>query len=54
MAAEIADPALALSDISDDNLFVEVKAEFAKEMVLVSSGEMALQSVQLLTEQLFL
>lgn len=25
MAAEIADPALALSDISDDNLFVEVK-----------------------------
>lgn len=31
MAAEIADPALALSDISDDNLFVEVKAEFAKE-----------------------
>ena len=33
MAAEIADPALALSDISDDNLFVEVKAEFAKEMV---------------------
>ena len=33
MASEIADPALALSDISDDNLFVEVKAEFAKEMV---------------------
>ena len=33
MAAEIADPALALSDISDDNLFVEVKPEFAKEIV---------------------
>lgn len=33
MEAEIADPALALSDISDDNLFVEVKSEFAKEMV---------------------
>ena len=33
MAAEIADPALALSDISDDNLFVEVKSEFAKEVV---------------------
>lgn len=33
MAAQIADPALALSDISDDNLFVEVKAAYAKEMV---------------------
>lgn len=33
MEAEIADPALALADISDDNLFVEVKSEFAKEMV---------------------
>ena len=33
VAAEIADPALALSDISDDNLFVEVKPEFAKEIV---------------------
>ena len=33
MAAEIADPALALSDISDDNLFVEVKSAYAKEMV---------------------
>ena len=33
MTAEIADPALALSDISDDNLFVEVKPEFAKEIV---------------------
>lgn len=33
MEAEIADPALALTDISDDNLFVEVKSEFAKEMV---------------------
>ncbi len=33
MAAEAADPALALADISDDNLFVEVKASYAKEMV---------------------
>ena len=33
MAAEIADPALALSDIADDNVFVEVKASYAKEMV---------------------
>ena len=33
MAAEIADPALALCDISNDNLFVEVKPEFAKEIV---------------------
>lgn len=33
MAAEIEDAALALSDISDDNMFIEVKAEFAKEMV---------------------
>ncbi len=33
LAAEIADPALALSDISDDGLFMEVKAEYAKEMV---------------------
>ncbi len=30
---EIADPALALSDIADDNVFVEVKASYAKEMV---------------------
>lgn len=33
MSAEIADPALALADISDDNLFIEVKAAYAKEMV---------------------
>lgn len=33
MAAEISDAALALSDIADDNLFVEVKADYAKEMV---------------------
>lgn len=33
LAAEIKDAALALSDISDDNLFVEVKAAYAKEMV---------------------
>ena len=33
LEAEIADPALALSDISDDGLFVEVKENFAKEMV---------------------
>ena len=33
MAAEIADPALALTDISDDGVFVETKAEYAKEMV---------------------
>lgn len=33
MAAEIEDAALALSDISDDNMFIEVKADFAKEMV---------------------
>lgn len=33
MAAEIEDAALALSDIADDNMFIEVKAAFAKEMV---------------------
>ena len=33
MEAEIADPALALTDISDDGVFVETKAEYAKEMV---------------------
>ncbi len=33
MSAEIADAALALSDIADDNMFVEIKSEFAKEMV---------------------
>lgn len=33
LADKAADAALVLSDISDDNLFVEVKAEFAKEMV---------------------
>ena len=33
MEAEIADPALALTDISDDGVFVEAKAEYAKEMV---------------------
>ena len=33
LAAEISDPALALSDIADDNVFVEVKSEYAKEMV---------------------
>lgn len=31
--AEIEDAALALSDIADDNMFIEVKADFAKEMV---------------------
>lgn len=33
LEAEVADPALALSDISDDSAFVEVKSAFAKEMV---------------------
>lgn len=33
LAAEISDAALALSDIADDNLFIEVKSEYAKEMV---------------------
>jgi len=33
MLAEISDPALALADISDDNLFIEVKADYAKDMV---------------------
>ena len=33
MEAEIADPALALTDISDGGVFVEAKAEYAKEMV---------------------
>lgn len=33
LQAEISDPALALSDISDDGLFIETKAEYAKEMV---------------------
>lgn len=32
-AAETADPALALEDISDNNFFLEVKAGYAKEMV---------------------
>lgn len=33
MAAEAADAALALSDIADDNMFIELKADYAKEMV---------------------
>lgn len=33
MSLEIEDAALALTDIADDNMFVEVKADFAKEMV---------------------
>ena len=33
IGAEIEDVALALSDIADDNMFIEVKADFAKEMV---------------------
>ena len=33
MAAEIKDAALALSDIADDGMFVEVKSAYAKEMV---------------------
>lgn len=33
MSAEIADAAMALADISDDNMFVEVKSAYAKEMV---------------------
>ena len=32
-AAEIADPAVALADIGDNNFFMEVKAGYAKEMV---------------------
>lgn len=32
-AAETADPALALEDISDNNFFLELKAGYAKEMV---------------------
>lgn len=33
IGAEIEDAALALSDIADENMFIEVKADFAKEMV---------------------
>ncbi len=33
LAAEIADPAVALEDIGDNNFFMEVKKEYAKEMV---------------------
>jgi acetyl-CoA carboxylase carboxyltransferase component len=33
MLAEIADPALAFTDISDDGAFFEIKADYAKEMV---------------------
>lgn len=33
LAAETADPAVALEDIGDNNFFMEVKKEFAKEMV---------------------
>ena len=33
LAAEIADPAKALADISDNGFFMEVKKEYAKEMV---------------------
>lgn len=32
-AAEVADPALALEDMSDNNFFLELKAGYAKEMV---------------------
>ena len=31
--AEVKDPALALADLSDDNFFLEVKKDYAKEMV---------------------
>lgn len=33
-AAETADPAVALEDMGDNNFFLEVKKEFAKEMVI--------------------
>lgn len=33
MSAEIADASLALTDIADDGLFIEVKSAFAKDMV---------------------
>ncbi len=33
-AEEACDPAVALSDIADDNAFFEIKAEYAKEMVV--------------------
>lgn len=33
LAAEIADPAVALEDIGDNNFFMEIKKEYAKEMV---------------------
>ena len=33
LAAEIADPAVAFEDIGDNNFFMEVKKEYAKEMV---------------------
>lgn len=33
LSAELADPACALSDISDNNFFFEVKKQYAKEMV---------------------
>lgn len=33
LAAEIADPAVALENIGDNNFFMEVKKEYAKEMV---------------------
>lgn len=33
LGAEVADAAMALADIADDNLFMEIKQEFAKEMV---------------------
>lgn len=33
ITAEISDPALALADIADDNMFMEVKADYAKDMV---------------------
>lgn len=54
MSAEIADAALALTDISDDGLFVEVKAEYAKEMVTGFIQLDGVTVVLLLTEQQYM
>ena len=34
VAGNVADPSLVLTEVSDDNLFVEVKKDFAKDMVV--------------------
>lgn len=57
MEAEAADAVLALTDIADDGLFMEVKSEFAKSVVTgllkingTTVGAVANRTVRLMTK----